>query len=99
MLHSQLKAFVNPLMLSITASIGVNIPFLGYKELTTITGDLNKGVSAAIDAFAVKGQVTFFLRNGKELWFKPELSSPFFPTMGHEFKLFVLCKATLYCIL
>lgn len=80
-------------MLSICASIGVKIPFLGYKELAAISGNLNKGVSVGIDAFAVKGTVTFFLRNGKELWIKLELSSPFFSTISQEFKIFVICKS------
>ena len=64
---------------------------MGYKELASVSGDLTKGVSADINAYAVKGTVTFFLRD-KALWVRLELSSPFFSTINKEFKLIGLCK-------
>ncbi|KAF8596564.1 hypothetical protein BDV93DRAFT_528003, partial [Ceratobasidium sp. AG-I] len=85
------KASVNTVMLSIGASVGVNIPFLGYKELASLSGDLSKGVSAAINAYAVKGEVKVFLREGKQVWIRLELSSPFFSAQGKEFKIFTIC--------
>lgn len=75
----------------------MTLPFLGYKELASISGDLNKGVTAGFDAYAVKGSVTFTLRNGKELWIKIVLSSLFF-NIDKDFKIFVLCKTKLCCI-
>ncbi|KAF8596563.1 hypothetical protein BDV93DRAFT_528002, partial [Ceratobasidium sp. AG-I] len=86
-----MKASVNTSLLSINASVGVNIPFLGYKELAGLSGDLNKGVSAAIDAYAVRGEVRVFLKDGKQVWIRLELSSPFFSVQGKEFKIFTLC--------
>ncbi|KAF8596566.1 hypothetical protein BDV93DRAFT_610835 [Ceratobasidium sp. AG-I] len=85
-----MKACVNTEMLSIGASMGVSIPFIGYKELANLSGDLNKGVSTAIDAYAVKGKVKLFLKDGKQVWIRLELSSPFFSAQGKEFKIFTL---------
>ncbi|KAF8602923.1 hypothetical protein BDV93DRAFT_545064 [Ceratobasidium sp. AG-I] len=85
-----LKASINTGVLSINASLGVSIPFLGFKELAAISGDLSQGVSADVDAYAVKGKVTIFLKDGKQVWIRLELSSPFFSAQGKEFKIFTL---------
>ncbi|KAF8597843.1 hypothetical protein BDV93DRAFT_561903 [Ceratobasidium sp. AG-I] len=85
-----IEATMNTAMLTIAASVGIKIPFLGRKELVSISGDLNKGVTAGFDAWAAKGSVTFFLK-GKELWVTLKVSSPFF-NISKDFKIFTICK-------
>lgn len=84
-------------MLSINANLSVKIPFLGTKDLVALSGDLNKGVTAGFNAYAVKGSVTCYLRNGKEVWIKLTISSIIY-NADKDYKIFVLCKTKLYCI-
>ncbi|KAJ1300759.1 hypothetical protein OPQ81_002403 [Rhizoctonia solani] len=87
------KASVDTVRLTIKASVSINLPIVGTKELVTVDGNLKDGVKGEIDALFAKGSVTFFLKNGLELWVKLEVSGPLCPKIDKEFKIFKLCES------
>ncbi|CAE6458313.1 unnamed protein product [Rhizoctonia solani] len=80
------KGHVNPTTLEFSANIGVTIPFPGHQEMFSVNGNFKEGATTAINIAGVKGSIGLYSK-GKELWIKPELESPFFPTMNQECKI------------
>ncbi|CAE6525549.1 unnamed protein product [Rhizoctonia solani] len=81
-----LKGHVNPATLAFSANLGIMIPFPGHQEMLSVEGNFREGATTGVNVGGVKGSVGLYSRD-KELWIKPELSSPFFPTMNQECKI------------
>ena len=64
----------------------MEVTVLGAK-IFTLFGNLKDGVVGEIDLFVAKGKITFFLKNGNELWVKVELEITFDGTFETEAKI------------
>ncbi|CAE6459306.1 unnamed protein product [Rhizoctonia solani] len=71
-----IKGSFNILTFKITASIGVNVSFLGDKWIGSVGGDLKHGAETHIDSELAKGKVTLNMQEG-QLWVKLEIDCPF----------------------
>jgi len=69
------KGTINIIDLSIYVEIGVTVPFIGYVKITSVKGNLKEGVTISFDVAVASGSVTFFLRNGNELWIRYKFSA------------------------
>ena len=87
----------------ISGSIGVKIPFLGYRQLASFSGILSvpkvsgnqaKQVVIPFNIFGFRGSVTFFVRD-RALWVRLVVSSRFI-NVNREFRLIKLCKSNVY---
>ncbi|CAE6479328.1 unnamed protein product [Rhizoctonia solani] len=70
-----IKGAFNILTLKVSASIGVNVPFLGDKWLGSVAGDLIESAETKLQSDLAKGKVTLSTQSG-ELWVKLEIESP-----------------------
>ncbi|KAG8730508.1 hypothetical protein FRC11_006559, partial [Ceratobasidium sp. 423] len=88
-----IKGWFNALTLKITASIGINVSFLGDKWIGSTTGDLKEGVEANLDSELAKGRVTLSTQSG-ELWVKLEVESPLHreATIEKDFQIIIFCE-------
>ncbi|KAG8703113.1 hypothetical protein FRC09_004345 [Ceratobasidium sp. 395] len=93
-----LKACFNTALLTVTALLGVTIPFLGFIQLASLSGDLKKGVEASIDVFVAKGTARLYLQDGNEVWLELSLTSKFFSPIDGKWKLITLCLVVVVCV-
>ncbi|QRV88150.1 hypothetical protein RhiJN_16169 [Ceratobasidium sp. AG-Ba] len=84
-----LKATVNTALLSISAVLGVTVPFIGFITLAHISGDLKKGIETGIDVFVAKGSARLYL-DGKDLHLELRLDSTFFKSIQGDYKLITI---------
>lgn len=54
--------------------LGVQVPILGYVKITSVHGSLKTGVTISFDVAVAKGSVTLYLKNGKEVWIKYDIT-------------------------
>ncbi|KAF8598379.1 hypothetical protein BDV93DRAFT_512593 [Ceratobasidium sp. AG-I] len=78
--------------LEFSGSIGVRIPWLGYKTLASFSGNLRGPVGISWSKFGIGGSLTCFLREDG-LWMRLVLLG-----INREFKIFSFCKANVYRI-
>ncbi|KAF8593255.1 hypothetical protein BDV93DRAFT_516707 [Ceratobasidium sp. AG-I] len=79
--------------LELSGSIGVKIPWVGYRNLVSFSRNLGEAVVVSWSSFGVGGSATFFVRDG--LWLRLVVYAWFFST-NREFKLISLCKTNVY---
>lgn len=90
--HTQIKGTLNTDMPTLAAKITVKVPLLPEITIGTVNGHLKDGISVNVNVAVVKGSVTFFMKNGKEVWVKLELTSKLFPPINRQFRIIALCK-------
>ncbi|KAF8594329.1 hypothetical protein BDV93DRAFT_529385, partial [Ceratobasidium sp. AG-I] len=82
----------------ISGTIGINLPFFGYKQLASFSGILSvpkvgenkaKQVVISFNKWGVSGSVTFYWKDGA-LWVRVMVSAPFIH-INKEFRIIALC--------